>query len=103
MSKNAKLWDCVFSTLVEVFLNSTKNQIKAQSLLHARGGVSISFVTFCKFAMSSPRSWRCFYSSFLKSQIHQVFSTLVEVFQLHKLLILLDLCLLHARGGVSNI
>ena len=80
MSKNAKLWDCVFSTLVEVFLKATKNQIKAQSLLHARGGVSISFVTFCKFAMSSPRSWRCFYSSFLKSQIHQVFSTLVEVF-----------------------
>ena len=76
----------------------------------------------CKTSRSSPRSWRCFQALLFQPQLHQVFSTLVEVFlnffhRVTPIMVFSTLVevfppeelsgaisnsLLHARGGVSR-
>ena len=70
----------VFSTHVEVFLYINRLPANFESLLHARGGVSMGQIFAHVNRESSPRTWRCFlcwYSSRVK---HWVFSAHVEVF-----------------------
>ena len=71
----------VFSTHVEVFLLKQLESLKANSLLHARGGVSIAITSVNSATKSSPRTWRCFLTA--------------------EELTRESLGLLHARGGVS--
>ena len=94
--------DCVFSTLVEVFLAAFDMCFCQKGLLHARGGVSRQCLTRRGGGWSSPRSWRCFHILTDKVPYHWVFSTLVEVFLPILVSTTFSGCLLHARGGVSN-
>ena len=73
----------------------------SQCLLHARGGVSEQELGEASWALSSPRSWRCFSEAEKKRLAHMVFSTLVEVFPEKRRHWYLRNSLLHARGGVS--
>ena len=90
----------VFSTFVEVFLNSDLYWLESMGFLHVRGGVSQiwkSNIQITEFSPRSwrcskyedwenfitgfsPRSWRCFYCSYRLRRGHSVFSTFVEVF-----------------------
>ena len=51
--------------------------------------------------MSSPRPWRCFSKKPLKIGTKSVFSTSVEVFLVKYSKLIVKICLLHVRGGVS--
>ena len=92
----------VFSTSVEVFLTPVPIGIHVPSLLHVRGGVSISKETGRMHTGSSPRPWRCF--SVLLRHVSQslVFSTSVEVFLKNGWNFHDRNRLLHVRGGVSD-
>ncbi len=91
----------VFSTPVEVFPGEVLQIGESDSLLHARGGVSlVSRVSSVKVA-SSPRPWRCFSTGSGAGCWRSVFSTPVEVFLVARRRRRPDRCLLHARGGVS--
>ena len=57
----------VFSTLVEVFLPTPRLGVVTDGLLHARGGVSFYKKGLSKAFLSSPRSWRCFQVSEMRS------------------------------------
>ena len=70
----------VFSTSVEVFPRWPIGIYPAFSLLHVRGGVSKVGVLETALVVSSPRPWRCFPTTFFGRQLHEVFSTSVEVF-----------------------
>ena len=85
-----------------MFLSSSLNPNAANSLLHARGGVSAIQRETKIFNQSSPRSWRCFQNAVTISQVINVFSTLVEVFPQVCVSAMLRGRLLHARGGVSK-
>ncbi len=73
------------------------------SLLHARGGVSMQKSLWTSKRLSSPRSWRCFFSTAINICYCPVFSTLVEVFLGNSMAVPVMRCLLHARGGVSGL
>ena len=92
----------VFSTFVEVFLNSALFWRVNMGILHVRGGVSKFATSIGVAVLFSPRSWRCFCGFFDNTQPQEVFSTFVEVF----LYICRTFCLiirfLHVRGGVST-
>ena len=60
MTNTETLFGVVFSTSVEVFLESRKSKNTCHSLLHVRGGVSDAFCSRLSAPQSSPRPWRCF-------------------------------------------
>ena len=91
----------VFSTSVEVFLNSWGSYDPAIGLLHVRGGVSTPFFGLNDEVASSPRPWRCFRHLHTDVTGNCVFSTSVEVFPCHGSLRKPLSSLLHVRGGVS--
>ena len=70
----------VFSTSVEVFLESSSSLISRSSLRHVRGGVSICVAVSPLRPRSSPRPWRCFLVVARRKLTNVVFSTSVEVF-----------------------
>ena len=92
----------VFSTSVEVFPFRSFSKLRAASLLHVRGGVSGTRGILVPITSSSPRPWRCFWSSTNTSRPARVFSTSVEVFPRGMIDSLGRSGLLHVRGGVSN-
>ncbi len=94
--------DSVFSTPVEVFLIVQCSTKECESLLHARGGVSIQRSMFNRSSGSSPRPWRCFRVIAVQDEPAFVFSTPVEVFLHQPATGAVLMRLLHARGGVSD-
>ncbi len=72
--------DNVFSTHVEVFLNTYPKVPSVSGLLHACGGVSSRRFTRRADCLSSPRMWRCFSLTLDLQFDASVFSTHVEVF-----------------------
>ena len=95
------MWKRVFPTLVGVFLAGYAGRGRVHGLPHARGGVSLSFLVTSVMALSSPRSWGCFFCFLSCSTRSRVFPTLVGVF--HECIRCAS-CLRslpHARGGVS--
>ena len=87
----------VFSTPVEVFLWLSSGLVGLLGLLHARGGVSISYCPGANRGGSSPRPWRCFSFVIPPATFILVFSTHVEVFLLHQRAGERPQRLLHAR------
>ena len=79
------LWRIVFSTSVEVFLDTMNLNGRKDGLLHVRGGVSLDKMWLRVVPPSSPRPWRCFFPQAVHANDHRVFSTSVEVFSLEKL------------------
>ena len=71
-------------------------------LLHVRGGVSFSTLNTAASEKSSPRPWRCFRARARLAHAHAVFSTSVEVFPTRSTTTMMQLSLLHVRGGVSE-
>ena len=92
----------VFSTSVEVFPSSCVAGEGGTCLLHVRGGVSYTVHGFTEDNMSSPRPWRCFLLPALPGKAVPVFSTSVEVFPTRSTTTMMQLSLLHVRGGVSE-
>ena len=93
----------VFSTSVEVFLESTLTYQTLYGLLHVRGGVSGSMVGDSSQISSSPRPWRCFFETAPQLNGTFVFSTSVEVFLSRAQSAAHRRSLLHVRGGVSKL
>ena len=91
----------VFPTHVGVFPVLWGASSSPKSLPHARGGVSSPFRFMAVAAMSSPRTWGCFWESVRKGGWRLVFPTHVGVFLLARLVRLVVVGLPHARGGVS--
>ena len=91
----------VFSTSVEVFPHHARVVDATFGLLHVRGGVSVIDKTIELLKESSPRPWRCFWSTSSGSYSSLVFSTSVEVFPRARLRPRFAASLLHVRGGVS--
>ena len=87
---------------MEVFLCSAIFITSCSSLLHVRGGVSVTPETFTVLVGSSPRPWRCFSKRLFPLCNFLVFSTSVEVFLDRQTDDLLPVRLLHVRGGVSH-
>ena len=92
----------VFSTHVEMFLDSVMRPPCTGSFLHACGDVSSIPDGYQPVWMFSPRIWRCFYIIATMLRYIRVFSTHVEMF-----LIPVDIprtCIrfLHACGDVSS-
>ena len=91
----------VFPTPVGVFLKWSSKSVLGLRLPHARGGVSWTCSQVASMCKSSPRPWGCFMVISTVEATIPVFPTPVGVF-LHALLWLdAELCLPHARGGVS--
>ena len=90
----------VFSTSVEVFLDTMNLNGRKDGLLHVRGGVSLDKMWLRVVPPSSPRPWRCFFPQAVHANDHRVFSTSVEVFLTSKCRSFRATCLLHVRGGV---
>ena len=93
---------CVFSTSVEVFLETLELNTIRVSLLHVRGGVSRFSKASCANRVSSPRPWRCFCPRSPDPPRQKVFSTSVEVFLSKSRICHSAKRLLHVRGGVSG-
>ena len=93
--------DSVFSTSVEVFPRLRSDQRKEVGFLHVRGGVSSAGFSVEGPDESSPRPWRCFPIVGRAHAVLDVFSTSVEVFLKLDFETVLNLRLLHVRGGVS--
>ena len=92
----------VFPTPVGVFHSEDAKMTVSTSLPHARGGVS-GFDTPSKSRISSsPRPWGCFPSYRLMPLDCRVFPTPVGVFLGRRQGYIFNLCLPHARGGVSK-
>ena len=72
------------------------------SLLHVRGGVSITGGFTIDVVRSSPRPWRCFVGFVRDLHRALVFSTSVEVFLKKQDRLQPGEGLLHVRGGVSK-
>ena len=70
----------VFPTPVGVFPDPPKNENSAESLPHARGGVSVSSSSCIELVTSSPRPWGCFWRKGNASRATAVFPTPVGVF-----------------------
>ena len=92
----------VFSTSVEVFPHIQGLHVADEGLLHVRGGVSAHAHDSRTRTQSSPRSWRCFRGAFEETASWHVFSTSVEVFPTRSTTTMMQLSLLHVRGGVSE-
>ena len=92
----------VFSTSVEVFPTRSTGSPKTTCLLHVRGGVSIGRRNLVNRPRSSPRPWRCFSGKVTELCAQSVFSTSVEVFPTRSTTTMMQLSLLHVRGGVSE-
>ena len=73
------------------------------SLPHARGGVSMKYISVTELTSSSPRSWGCFQESTLIQYFSEVFPTLVGVFPHNFVDQNPCVSLPHARGGVSRL
>ncbi len=93
----------VFLTHVGVFLPPMGHLSASPRLPHARGGVSTDILQGTRELRSSPRTWGCFSSMRILSQIHLVFPTHVGVFLRRWPPQFPRNCLPHARGGVSLI
>ena len=92
----------VFPTPVGVFLTTTTSAACRKSLPHARGGVSSSWTDAFPVSQSSPRPWGCFQLMQRERTGMFVFPTPVGVFPLLLQGEDVQLCLPHARGGVSG-
>ena len=91
----------VFPTPVGVFLGKVLELALGYGLPHARGGVS-SYKRQVKLSIpSSPRPWGCFLQFCPFLQNPPVFPTPVGVFPVTFSFSFLEVCLPHARGGVS--
>ncbi len=93
--------DPVFPTPVGVFLQAITSALEEPSLPHARGGVSTDPKWVSLIMLSSPRPWGCFHLQGLKIEGVSVFPTPVGVFPLMSIRRCSQICLPHARGGVS--
>ena len=114
LSSSPRTWGCfrgivpcrislwVFPTHVGVFLASKYAIVFDRGLPHARGGVSSSVLSALSFSTSSPRTWGCFSAVQARRQAQEVFPTHVGVFPAMGGTPQLQLCLPHARGGVSH-
>ena len=71
-------------------------------MLHARGDVSDSPVTYNVDVSYAPRTWRCFYNSRAYTGEVMVCSTHVEMFLTSDQICKLKESMLHARGDVSH-
>ena len=91
----------VFPTHVGVFLLAHAIHIEGTRLPHARGGVSSALSRTPSSRSSSPRTWGCFRRCLRPKQQAQVFPTHVGVFRGGGMSGVAELCLPHARGGVS--
>ncbi len=91
----------VFPTHVGVFLRSRKRKKSWGSLPHARGGVSQAFFLQVVRSVSSPRTWGCFCGQGSAKNHGGVFPTHVGVFLRLSFCRWFEVCLPHARGGVS--
>ncbi len=92
----------VFPTHVGVFLQNGHLRDSCTCLPHARGGVSIIAQLVAVFLKSSPRTWGCFYAGREIQQTPAVFPTHVGVFLRSLQIQVAEICLPHARGGVSK-
>ena len=92
----------VFPTHVGVFLTRGFFSKTADSLPHARGGVSQTNPAPLAPILSSPRTWGCFQPVETPDGIGGVFPTHVGVFLHQTIELSLRKCLPHARGGVSS-
>ena len=63
MVLSSQVVQVVFSTSVEVFPALTASTTTSWGLLHVRGGVSEGSESYKAFWQSSPRPWRCFFTS----------------------------------------
>ena len=70
----------VFSTYVEVFLNTMALLDVSEGFLHIRGGVSSQTLPGVAMIWFSPHTWRCFSMTCFHPLRAIVFSTYVEVF-----------------------
>ena len=70
----------VFPTHVGVFLSLRFSTCLQGCLPHARGGVSAVLTQQLETALSSPRTWGCFFSSYHFLRFRRVFPTHVGVF-----------------------
>ena len=91
----------VFPTHVGVFLRCLHSASERPRLPHARGGVSAELRRLARENRSSPRTWGCFKGMGVADIIDVVFPTHVGVFLAVGLDRVGDMCLPHARGGVS--
>ena len=92
----------VFPTHVGVFLSAKMPVQLKPCLPHARGGVSAFPRSNPIKRRSSPRTWGCFWIYGQPFRLPTVFPTHVGVFLHHTPRHLPQLCLPHARGGVSQ-
>ena len=70
----------IFSTYVEVFLDSCNARLRCADFLHVCGGVSRLEKMLRTFMAFSPRMWRCFLIRSTCLILKCIFSTYVEVF-----------------------
>ena len=91
----------VFPTHVGVFPSQNRFWTAAQSLPHARGGVSFLKDFAVSMKVSSPRTWGCFLNARCFSWGLMVFPTHVGVFLYRRFVLFGHGGLPHARGGVS--
>ncbi len=92
----------VFPTHVGVFPRLAQVCLPGLGLPHARGGVSQLQAIHKANGPSSPRTWGCFYITFGGFESLFVFPTHVGVFLRYWIALMVQVCLPHARGGVSN-
>ena len=92
----------VFPTHVGVFLMLPLFLYAGTSLPHARGGVSHRVQSSAMRHGSSPRTWGCFHESEGERRELGVFPTHVGVFPMIRSGFPPEVCLPHARGGVSS-
>ena len=92
----------VFPTPVGVFLLGLQRERMAESLPHARGGVSSFSGSACNAMASSPRPWGCFRLAGRVLCTAAVFPTPVGVFPTMPSKTPRWKRLPHARGGVSK-
>lgn len=92
----------VFPTHVGVFPKKPPVTAAQMSLPHARGGVSRNPPQRMVRRKSSPRTWGCFHESEGERRELGVFPTHVGVFPMIRSGFPPEVCLPHARGGVSR-
>ena len=92
----------IFSTYVEVFLDTANFTEEQQNFLHVCGGVSGVVHFLGGMTIFSPRMWRCFPLYRFGWKANSIFSTYVEVFLSLYARSIAFSDFLHVCGGVSN-
>ena len=96
---SAFLFECVFSTYVEVILLLTVSFGSRYSILHVCGGDPLPASQIISWYLYSPRMWRWSHLKILQLKLKKVFSTYVEVILIFDIFIILSKGILHVCGG----